>query len=998
MSSNQVRKVQSNNTLSSSVSNGNLSGFSTYLNQFKMTEKDEKRPYTNTRIGCVSLNIHGGSYHIPDGEYEAFLTKYYDEIIAKSKQEYLTECQLPDGGALLVDFDLRFPITTTERKYTQEHIGDLVDLYLEVMKTMYQFDEDTQFNVYVMEKPTINRDETKQVTKDGIHLIFGISCERRAQIWLRKTVISKLNETSWEELAKGGEAGQTNSWDDVLDEGITNGGTNWQLYGSCKPNYDSYRLTTIYKIGFENDEFTIIPTPVKGNANIIRDHFVKLSARHKDHPQFFYTSSFLTTMEEWTQENTRATAASRHDNRGGVGAVKYADFVRNNDVLMVSSHDQLRELLNNFLDLIEPYEYIQLRETYEYVMVLPPEFYEAGSYTKWINVGFALRNTDDRLFIVWVVFSAQASNFQFSWVRDMYDKWQRFDVNNPDGLTKRSIMHWAKENNRLKYNEIRLNSVDFKIDQMLGKLEDLSSGGGGKKKERYGCGDFDIAEILYHLKKGEYVCVSVKSSIWYMYIEPRWMEIDSGTTLRKSLSTELRNIMANKATKYMEERSRLNDANDADRINVLTSYIDKLLNISQRLANTQDKKNIMTEAKELFYDGTFLQKLDNNPYLLCFNNGVVDFKTHVFRRGVPEDYLSKCTNIDYIPIDKSRDAQIVHEIEQFMKQLFPVQELHDYMWEHLASTLIGTAMNQTFNMYIGHGQNGKSVLVSLMEMILGDYKGDVPLSLLTDRRTKIGGLSPELVALKGVRYAVMQEPRKGDCINEGVMKQLTSGIDPIQARAPYMPSMLTFIPQFKLVVCSNEFMEIKSQDHGTWRRIRVVEFMSLFTENPVTTDAEKPHQFKLDLELKDTKFPLWKHTFVSMLVEKAFQTNGKVVDCPMVVSASQSYRVRQDVIAEFISEKIQTNPAGVITNTELCGVFTDWHKMSYGRNCPSMKDVQAHMDKKFKKGNGVGKTWIGVSIIYEANMTTYGQGSVGEYEDEELVDENDIQHVDAGEF
>jgi hypothetical protein len=31
-----------------------------------------------------------------------------------------------------------------------------------------------------------------------------------------------------------------------------------------------------------------------------------------------------------------------------------------------------------------------------------------------------------------------------------------------------------------------------------------------------------------------------------------------------------------------------------------------------------------------------------------------------------------------------------------------------------------------------------------------------------------------------------------------------------------MPQTISFIPQFKLVVCSNEFMEIKSMDHGTW--------------------------------------------------------------------------------------------------------------------------------------------------------------------------------------
>jgi phage/plasmid-associated DNA primase len=115
-----------------------------------------------------------------------------------------------------------------------------------------------------------------------------------------------------------------------------------------------------------------------------------------------------------------------------------------------------------------------------------------------------------------------------------------------------------------------------------------------------------------------------------------------------------------------------------------------------------------------------------------------------------------------------------------------------------------------------------------MSACLGEYKAVLPITAVTQKRAMIGGASPELAVLKGVRYAVMQEPTKGDRINEGVMKQLTSGIDPIQARAPYMPQAITFIPQLKLVVCSNTMMEIKSNDHGTWRRIRVVPYKSLF--------------------------------------------------------------------------------------------------------------------------------------------------------------------------
>ena len=59
----------------------------------------------------------------------------------------------------------------------------------------------------------------------------------------------------------------------------------------------------------------------------------------------------------------------------------------------------------------------------------------------------------------------------------------------------------------------------------------------------------------------------------------------------------------------------------------------------------------MRECCELFYERNFLDKLDKNPYLMCFNNGIIDFKEKEFRKGLPEDYLSICTNTDYIPFN-----------------------------------------------------------------------------------------------------------------------------------------------------------------------------------------------------------------------------------------------------------------------------------------------------------------------------------------------------------
>ena len=95
------------------------------------------------------------------------------------------------------------------------------------------------------------------------------------------------------------------------------------------------------------------------------------------------------------------------------------------------------------------------------------------------------------------------------------------------------------------------------------------------------------------------------------------------------------------------------------------------------------------------------------------------------------------------------------------------------------------------------------------------------------------------------------------------MKELTSGVEPIKGRAlNCMP--ISFIPQCKIVVCSNNFMKVQSQDHGTWRRIAVTDFESRFCDDPVEGDEDMPFQYKSDPTLKE-KFPVWREVFMAML-------------------------------------------------------------------------------------------------------------------------------------
>ncbi len=944
--------------------------FQNYLRNFQVKEQDETKPFTNTRIGNKDAGIWGGSYHIPEIEYSEFVSKYISNVVENNVAEHLTEVQLKNGGPILVDMDFRFAPTCTTRLYDRDCIDDIIALYCDELKKIYQFDETSEFKVFVLEKSKINPVPEKGIVKDGLHFIFGISAERKAQILLRKAVLEKIGDML-------SHLPITNSWTDVLDEGITNGGTNWQMYGSAKPLHEPYRLTLVYKMKYDasDGDFECEVLNTHGQVSAIRPYLSELSARYAHHPSFFYTSAFMRVLEEnpgLGEIKPRARSPARM--RGG-------DRINADNIMVANARniDELLSMRDQWLESITSVDYMLLYETYEYVMSLPESFYGAGSYNNWMRVGWALRNTDDRLFIVWAVFSAQSASFSFADLPDLLEKWNTFDHKNPHGLHKESILYWVKEHAPQRYAEIRLSSVDYKIEQQLGKVEYLTD---DKKRSRSGCGDYDIAEVLATLKKGEYKCVSVKNNIWYRYSGTYWTECDSGTPLRKCISTELREIYSNKASKYMEKKALFNETDHPDQLAQINKNIDKLLDIVERLGRTTEKKNIMTEARDMFWDPDFEERLDANPYLLCFKNGVVDFKEKVFRKGLPEDYLSKCTGYDYVPLNRAKHAPVIAEIEKFLHEIMPIKEMYDYLWDHLASSLIGVAGQQKFHMFIGAGSNGKSLLMGLMEKVLGSYFQTVALSIITGQRAKVGGTSPELIALKGVRYAVMQEPDKDERINVGIMKNLTSGIDPIQARGLYQPKPLTFMPQFKLVLCSNEFMKIDTQDHGTWRRIAVVDFLSKFCDKPVHNDPTTPYQFKMDENLVN-RLDGWKQVMVAMLVEHAYQMGGKLRECKYVVASSDKYREKQDYISEFIADRIVLDPEGTITKPGLTFEFKMWYESTYGRGGPAIKEVQTYMDRKFQKCNET-KVWLGVRF--------------GTSNTKRQVDDSDVSSVEIGDL
>ena len=882
-------------------------------------------------------SIAGGSYYISDNDIDIFYKLYYEHVFTKGEKEFLVERQLPnDNSPILVDIDLKYAPSITTRQHTEEDINVILDLYFDNLKELLVLDENLDIPVYIFEKPNVNVQKDHADTKDGIHILIGLKLSHTLQLILRDKIISQIDEYLNLPI--------TNTWEDVFDISISRGSTPWQLYGSRKPNNDAYVLTYNYKIQYDSSDSTISCYEQQVDGFINNYEKLKLiSARNENHISCELTEYSKNIIEEKNNEKKKNSIK-------GIKRYTYNSSVN----LNIRNEQQLNNELENFFheDNLRSTDY-HLKEIHQYTMILPDHY--SHRYDEWIKVGWALKNTDDRLFLTWMKFSSKSNKFKYSDIPERYDEWQRFDQGS-HCLSSRSITYWAKhywdkkekeDKVENEYNKIEKTSINYYVEKTISENQT----------------DFDFAKVLKQMFGNQFVCVAYKNDMWYQYEQHRWKPMECGVKLKYLISTDMHDVYQDKILACTGQFN-IYDQED-DFWNETEKRVNTMSKICTTLKDNGKKDKIMKEARILFYDNKFIENIDANEYLLGFENGIVDFKEKIFRNGYPHDYVSKSTKINYIPLDEikkcPKKSKQIGEITNFMKQLFPDENLCKYIWELLASCLIGINYNQTFNIFMGIGSNGKSLLLKMMKNILGEYYELLPLSYITQKRTGVGQASSEIAKLQGVRLTGTNESSENDKFNEGVIKELTGG-DPIQARALWKDS-ITFVPQCKVILATNNLPEITATDEGTWRRIRQIPFESRFVNNPVHDDPLHPYQFKKDMTL-ETKINNWNETFMAMLVDIVFKTNGIVNDCEKVLASSNEYRSGQDVIIKFITEKTRQTEGKKIQKGALTEEYGQWFRVNFGKRPPKMSKLFAAMDQKFGKFD-VHKCWKNVEIIYD---------------------------------
>jgi P4 family phage/plasmid primase-like protien len=795
------------------------------------------------------------------GKNKKTFYRLYSKCIENGVQMYVNE-RRKDVAPLYFDFDIERIMSLEQQKHFQEHphatmprlyttnmISTIITIVTKHLKYYLDVADNAKLQCYVFEKSKSSvKDGTK--IKDGLHLMYPmLAVHYKFAFAIREKLIEELSANdefvhAWinpEDRPQQPEQTEIKNqymglFDRIVDFGIMKPKSNWLMYGSKKSKDKlPYLVSCYYDHACQRHT----------NPHTIKDMVDLFSVRK-------YSSEEVDNISLEKELELKAVT----------------DKVFNRLHLNFDKNKQQTQFQTQMM-MFDPEKQEEMVNIHHLVMNLLNDE-RAEQYESWVNVGYALHSLGNQYLQLWIEFSQRCpSKFQ----EGVCEK--KWFMMRDEGYTIGSLYRWAKEDNPTGFQQFKDDIIKKKVEQ-------------GLDGTTYG-----TANLMFQMYRGEFVCANLKDQ-WFQFIGHRWIEVNSGYTLFARISTEVAGIYQAKKAKICAKFANPT-MTQKERDEIMRNEVKPLDNIIIKLQTNKFKEDVMKEAARLFYDDKFIDRINENRDLLCFENGVFNLAKNEFRAGRPEDYITFTTKINYVPYDPNNP--ITKEVLKFFEQVHPLPHLRKYFLTLLSSCLDGHIRDQKFHIWTGSGSNGKSLTINVVEKTFGDYYMSIDNTLLTQKRLSINAHNPALCDTKGRRIAVMQETEETDKLYVGHMKQLTGG-DEIKARRPYDKRLMSFFPQLVWILICNKLPNIPSNDGGTWRRLRREDFTSKFVERP-----EKPNEFLMDKTLQE-KIKRWPEAFMGLLVHyynTVYKKEG-LVEPIEVVNATNEYQAVNDHYQEFINE------------------------------------------------------------------------------------------------
>ncbi len=903
------------------------------LNAFLRERKVDGR--TGQITSLTGMGNMKGKWGVSDEDYTTFLDKLHDYLFVKKyRPQNLVEQRRPDNlTPLLIDLDFKYSSDSAlTRSFNETHIKNFIELFIETLNEFYDMSSLGSIRFFVTLRP-LPYEQRKlggvKNLKDGVHIVcpdFVLPAEHQRII--RMAMIDRQAVTN----AFDG-TGYINEEKDIYDESIVKK-AGWFFYGESKPDIHPYKLTHIYNYNIKKNTMKNEDIKKYTDRQLLEILSIRYNLKKND----------IVVREEMEEKWNDIHTIINRPEPAAPPASTTAQLLEDNSVR--------NQVLDNVETVYRQDEiYLARRLALE---CLSEE--RANGFTTWLEVGWCLRTIEpsEEMFDTWMDFSRKSPKFSSNNTEQLRREWNR-NWGRDEGSNKLklgSLRMWAKEDNPEAYKEIvEENIVDF--------IENNT-----KNTHNH------VARLMKKIFQDKYVAsIDSKRTEWYEFKNNTWKHLVQGVELRNKISTDVVLYVLEAKKRVLRKISEMREKTPDDLITKIQEQKLKELNdLEKHLHSADFKGSVMKEASGIFYEEEFMEKLNSNSFTLGVANGIInlhstgtsaatdEYKVE-YRQGKATDHISfqigKCLPeydaISYAPYDPTNP--IYEEIDDFFAKVFPRADLRAYVWRLLASCLEGANKEQCFYIWIGVGGNGKSKLVELMRIVLGDYCCSLQSTALTRKRPESGAANPDIMAIRNKRFIYLQEPDDREPLNTSRMKQF-SGEDVVEARGLF-EDQTRFKVVGKLHMMCNRLPPITTMDRGTWRRVRVIPFESKFVEPGSPEIDPKKNVYPRDDHL-DQKLGRWREAVFARLLhiyETEYLKTGLAPIPPIVTQASEQYKESFDIFSKFFKACVRQGGNAIGAETPLkdfLAAYKSWHE----ENGTGPKLAQTELTKRLTETLG----------------------------------------------
>ncbi len=583
----------------------------------------------------------------------------------------------------------------------------------------------------------------------------------------------------------------------------------------------------------------------------------------------------------------------------------------------------------------------------------------------WTDIGAAIYSVDNSKdgLSIWKWFTAESD---FKTDEDCETKWAEFAVDN--GITIATLEYFASKDNPQRYAMIQKDEIDQAMRVAYTEQTHVA-----------------VAKAFLTCFRHELVCSNYADSTWYFYRGHSWLRSNGNHIvlhyLTEKFTVILDQIRAELASSVLQQGSQKAD---------LESKLTLIGQLKMQLGKAGFIENVAKVAKIYYYNPNFVKFRDLNEFYTGCPNGVIDVRGHkaIFRAGKPEDFITKCAC--YYPEYYTIDTPLVKEVLKYLHKVYRNQNVRGFVWRFFSSCLRGRNVNKIFPIFVGEGNNSKSMVFALVQLAFGTYLVHLPTSLITGKETAANNATPALIYAVGAKIAIMEEPNVDEVAKTGTIKKMTGNVDKQFMRDCFQKGVdIVDTPvTYKVVVIANQPLKIDDCQMAIWKRTTLVEHTTIWVpteEAPLTEEQQFISGLFPDDENFSLKLPSFAPAFLWLLVHFYEDYVKEGMTKPKEVQAStEQFRIGSNFYMSFVQDRIRQvltleglpDTNAFINLNETYTAFRNWWKSEQNTQKPADKTTfRKNMQIILKTNLDANDKWYGLKLEVP-QVSAGGLGSV----------------------